>query len=87
LQEYSPAVAELPTTNGDWAQGEGIQLGAGLGAALLHMDQVQVHPTGFVDPADPGAGTKVGSTVDSIILASAFGRLSGSQLHMEQLDS
>jgi succinate dehydrogenase/fumarate reductase flavoprotein subunit len=59
MQEYSPAVAELPTTNGDWAQGEGIQLGAGLGAALLHMEQVQVHPTGFVDPADPAAGTKV----------------------------
>uniref|UniRef100_A0A383VWI0 fumarate reductase (NADH) n=1 Tax=Tetradesmus obliquus TaxID=3088 RepID=A0A383VWI0_TETOB len=58
LREHSPAVAELPTTNGDWAQGEGIQLGAGLGASLLHMEQVQVHPTGFVDPADPTAGTK-----------------------------
>lgn len=62
LQEHSPAVAELPTTNGDWAQGEGIQLGAGLGASLLHMEQVQVHPTGFVDPADPTAGTKVSKT-------------------------
>jgi succinate dehydrogenase/fumarate reductase flavoprotein subunit len=30
-----------------------------MGTALLHMEQVQVHPTGFVDPADPAAGTKV----------------------------
>lgn len=61
MQKYSPSIAELPTTNGDWAQGEGIELGESLGAALLHMDQVQVHPTGFVDPADPTAGTKVGA--------------------------
>lgn len=27
------------------------------------MEHVQVHPTGFVDPADPTAGTKVGSSV------------------------
>lgn len=60
LQEHHPAVADLPTTNGAWAQGEGIQLGQALGAKLLHMDQVQVHPTGFVDPADPGSSTKVG---------------------------
>eukprot|EP00882_Tetradesmus_deserticola_P008144 GHRQ01008580.1.p2 GENE.GHRQ01008580.1~~GHRQ01008580.1.p2 ORF type:complete len:189 (+),score=60.81 GHRQ01008580.1:856-1422(+) len=58
LRAYSPAAAELPSSNGDWALGEGIQLGAGLGAALLHMGLVQVHPTGFVDPADPAAGTK-----------------------------
>jgi hypothetical protein len=41
-QEYCPSVADLPTTNGPWAAGEGIKLGAALGAALLHMDQVQV---------------------------------------------
>jgi hypothetical protein len=41
-QEYSPAVAELPTTNGDWAQGEGIQLGAGLPLVA------EVHKTNFI---------------------------------------
>lgn len=63
MQKHRPDVADLPTTNGGWAQGEGIQLGEGLGAQLLHMDQVQVHPTGFVDPTDPNNGTKVRSAV------------------------
>ncbi|KAI3438218.1 hypothetical protein D9Q98_000655 [Chlorella vulgaris] len=58
LQQHAPQVAELPTTNGPWAQGEGLVLAEAAGAALLQLDQVQVHPTGFVDPADPGSGTK-----------------------------
>ena len=51
--------ARLPTTNGPWAQGEGLELAREAGASLLHLDRVQVHPTGFVDPADPASGTKV----------------------------
>lgn len=42
LQEYCPEAAELPTTNGPWATGDGIQLGTGLGAALVGMEHVQV---------------------------------------------
>lgn len=59
LQKYAPQAAALPTTNGPWATGEGLALGAALGGALTQMGEVQVHPTGFVDPADPDAGTKV----------------------------
>ncbi|VDM85186.1 unnamed protein product [Strongylus vulgaris] len=29
-----------------------------MGAKVIGMDRVQIHPTAFVDPADPGAGTK-----------------------------
>ncbi|PRW56901.1 fumarate reductase flavo [Chlorella sorokiniana] len=58
LQQYAPQTSELPTTNGPWAQGEGLALARSAGASLLHLDQVQVHPTGFVDPADPASGTK-----------------------------
>jgi cleavage and polyadenylation specificity factor subunit 2/mediator of RNA polymerase II transcription subunit 4 len=61
-------VAELPTTNGPWAQGEGLVLAEAAGAALLQLDQVQVHPTGFVDPADPGSGTKVGGCAGGPVL-------------------
>lgn len=43
-------MADLPTTNGAWAAGEGIKLGTALGAALLHMDQVQVGSSGAQQP-------------------------------------
>eukprot|EP00878_Enallax_costatus_P034235 GHUV01037931.1.p1 GENE.GHUV01037931.1~~GHUV01037931.1.p1 ORF type:complete len:126 (-),score=7.30 GHUV01037931.1:209-586(-) len=59
LQHYCPDLSSLPTTNGPWSQGDGIQLGEALGAQLIHMEHVQVHPTGFVDPGDPDNGTKV----------------------------
>ena len=59
LQRYCPGLSSLPTTNGPWSRGEGIQLGEALGAQLIHMEHVQVHPTGFVDPGDPDNGTKV----------------------------
>lgn len=41
LAQYSPLAAQLPTTNGPWASGDGIKLGQGLGeqrctAAPLH---------------------------------------------------
>ncbi|KAL4452364.1 hypothetical protein ABPG75_008026 [Micractinium tetrahymenae] len=58
LKKYAPQVAELPTTNGPWAQGEGLAMAEQAGAVLMQLDQVQVHPTGFVDPADPSSGTK-----------------------------
>ncbi|KAJ3364723.1 Osmotic growth protein 1 [Allomyces arbusculus] len=59
LAKYAPHLpAQLPTTNGDWAQGEGLALAQSLGATLIDLDQVQLHPTAFVDPADPTARTK-----------------------------
>jgi hypothetical protein len=59
LSRYAPEAAGLPTTNGPWATGDGAALAAPLGAALVQMDQVQVHPTGFIDPKDPNSGSKV----------------------------
>ena len=38
--------AELPTTNGPWAQGEGLALARSAGASLLHLDQVQARGQG-----------------------------------------
>jgi hypothetical protein len=60
LSRYAPEAAGLPTTNGPWATGDGTALAAPLRAALVQMDQVQVHPTGFIDPKDPNSGSKVG---------------------------
>lgn len=46
-------VARLATTNGAWATGDGVKLGLAIGAGSVDLDQVQLHPTGLVDPKDP----------------------------------
>ncbi|KAJ2104241.1 hypothetical protein GGI16_002803 [Coemansia sp. S142-1] len=58
LKQYAPQLVGLPATNGAFATGDGLGLAAALGAELVDMDQVQVHPTGFVKSSDPGNPTK-----------------------------
>ncbi|RYY32224.1 FAD-binding protein, partial [archaeon] len=58
LAEYAPHLACLPTTNGAFAEGDGVKIAREAGAYLRGMRSVQVHPTGFVDPADPDNRTK-----------------------------
>ena len=50
LKEFVPEYMNYPTTNGDQTVGSGIKLGRKIGAKLVDMKQVQIHPTGFVDP-------------------------------------
>lgn len=53
-RQRRPCVCDSHSTSPTaFAQGDGVKLGRAIGAKLLHMDQVQVHPTGFVDLADP----------------------------------
>ncbi|CAL9732506.1 fumarate reductase 2 [Monosporozyma unispora] len=52
LEKYTPNLVNLPTTNGPETLGEGQNILEKLGAELIDMDQVQVHPTGFIDPTD-----------------------------------
>jgi len=35
-----------------------VRLADDVGAKMVLMDQVQIHPTGFVDPKDPSNPTK-----------------------------
>jgi len=58
LKEYCPHVANLPTTNGKWTTGDGMNVAKMAGAGLVDMRHVQVHPTGFVDPAKPNEREK-----------------------------
>eukprot|EP01026_Neomeris_dumetosa_P013294 TRINITY_DN14646_c0_g1_i4.p1 TRINITY_DN14646_c0_g1~~TRINITY_DN14646_c0_g1_i4.p1 ORF type:complete len:470 (+),score=82.38 TRINITY_DN14646_c0_g1_i4:28-1410(+) len=58
LEMWCPSAAQLATTNGAWATGDGIVVGQKAGAGVVDLNQVQIHPTGFVDPADPDAQTK-----------------------------
>lgn len=58
LKEFVPQIADLPTTNGSFATGDGVKLARKIGAQLTLMDQVQLHPTGFIDPNDVNNTTK-----------------------------
>ena len=59
LFKYRPDLKGVPTTNGPATTGDGHRLVSALpGTETMHMEMVQVHPTGFVDPADEDAGTK-----------------------------
>jgi len=50
LKEFVPEYMNFPTTNGEQTIGSGVKLGRKIGAQLIDMKQVQIHPTGFVDP-------------------------------------
>lgn len=58
LKKYAPELVDLPTTNGKQTTGDGQRILEKLGANMIDMDQVQVHPTGFIDPQDRTAGWK-----------------------------
>ncbi|CBH15369.1 NADH-dependent fumarate reductase [Trypanosoma equiperdum] len=59
LCKYAPHLASFPTTNGPWATGDGVKLATSVGAKLVDMDKVQLHPTGLIDPKDPANTTKI----------------------------
>lgn len=58
LAKYAPDIVDLPTTNGAQTTGDGQKILDKLGAEMIDMDQIQVHPTGFIDPNDRTAGHK-----------------------------
>ncbi len=53
LEKYRPDLMYLSTTNGTCANGDGIGLAQAVGAQLVDMEKIQIHPTGFVDPKEP----------------------------------
>lgn len=59
LEKYRPELLKMPTTAGDFSTGDGVSLASSLGAGLVDMDKVQVHPTGWIDPVNPNATTKI----------------------------
>lgn len=58
LANHCPEYIQMPATFGDFSTGDGIKIAAALGAATCNLDKVQVHPTGFVDPANPSSNSK-----------------------------
>lgn len=53
IKKYRPDLADLKTTNQPGAVGDGIELAAAMGAQLVDMDQIQVHPTVQQDGEHP----------------------------------
>eukprot|EP00398_MALV-I-01_sp_L67-1_P000866 gene866-51_t len=53
-----PDLEGFPTTLGNWTTGDGIRMATEVGGYTVDMDKVQLHPTGFVDPAAPEDRTK-----------------------------
>ena len=49
LKKYVPKLMKFPTTNGPQTKGIGMKIAIKIGAAVVDMDEVQLHPTGFVD--------------------------------------
>ncbi|KAF2088161.1 Flavocytochrome c [Saccharata proteae CBS 121410] len=58
LKKWRPDTFGLATTNGVHATGDGHKMLMEIGANGIDMDKVQVHPTGLVDPKDPGSKWK-----------------------------
>ncbi|OAP60489.1 hypothetical protein AYL99_05491 [Fonsecaea erecta] len=56
LAQYRPDLEGFPSTNEALPGSQSLL--TGVGAHLIDMDQVQVHPTGFVDPKEPFKRTK-----------------------------
>jgi len=53
LNKYRPDLVDLPTSNPASATGDGMLIAEKIGAELMDMEYVQVHPTGFIDPNNP----------------------------------
>ena len=58
LAKHRPELRALPTTNGDHCTGDGIKMAQSVGAGVVDMTSVQVHPTGLVNPNEPDAKVK-----------------------------
>jgi flavocytochrome c len=53
LKTYAPQLLEYPSTNGHFATGDLLKAAAKIGADLVDMKEIQVHPTGLFDPKNP----------------------------------
>ncbi|AEO70507.1 450796fe-58ca-4300-ba76-ecd876caddf8 [Thermothielavioides terrestris] len=58
LKQHRPDTLGLATTNGSHATGDGQKMVMAIGGNGIDLDKVQVHPTGLVDPKDPGSKWK-----------------------------
>lgn len=58
LSVYNKDVLGKPTTAGSHCLGDGLDIATSIGANLVGMNHIQLHPTGIVDPKDEDNMTK-----------------------------
>ncbi|KAK7201752.1 flavoprotein subunit-like protein [Novymonas esmeraldas] len=58
IARFAPQLTKFSTTNAEHATGDGIKMAEQIGAGLMDMERIQVHPSGLVDPRDPGNHVK-----------------------------
>lgn len=58
-QVYDEKSDEISTTNGDWTTGDAVIFAEQIGAKVIDLEQVQVHPTSFIDPKSPRKRSKM----------------------------
>ncbi|CCH45035.1 succinate dehydrogenase flavoprotein subunit [Wickerhamomyces ciferrii] len=79
LSKYRPDLINFPTTNGEQTLGEGQILLEKIGAQLIDMDKIQIHPTGFINPSDPENRWK-------FLAAESLRGIGGVLLNIDQLE-
>ncbi|KAJ9648390.1 Osmotic growth protein [Coniosporium tulheliwenetii] len=83
LKKHRPDTFDLATTNGAHATGDGHKMLMAIGANGIDMDKVQVHPTGLIDPKDPGSKWKFLAAEGGLLLNSKGQRFSDELGHRD----
>jgi flavocytochrome c len=58
IKEFAPHLIKYPTTHASTSTGDGVKMGRSVGAQLVDMERILVHPIGFIDPKQPDGKTK-----------------------------
>lgn len=58
MAEFVPQLQGMATSSGPQADGYDIRIARDMGANVVHMNHIQVHPTGMVNPSDASNLTK-----------------------------
>ena len=74
VEKYKPELKGFVSTNADGALGQGIVMGEEVGADVVDMEQIQIHPTVHVDPDGNAHLITEGVRGDGAILVNKDGK-------------